>query len=124
MYEAVIVGAGPAGSAAARLLASWNHRVVLLHRPERSVGRAESVPPSCRKLFAACGVADAIEAAGFYRSTGNTVWWGADEPRYEHFAHGALGYQVDRSHFDELMRRAAVAAGAELRERVARNVAS
>ena len=124
MYEAAILGAGPAGSAAARLLATWSHRVVLLHRPERSPGRAESIPPSCRKLFAACGVADAIEAAGFYRSTGNTVWWGADEPRREHFAHGASGYQVDRNRFDALMRRAAVTAGAELRERVARNVES
>src|SRR5687767_1286435 len=114
-FDAAILGAGPAGSAAARLLASWDHRVVLLHRPDRTgPARAESIPPSCRKLFAACGVSQAIDAAGFYRSTGNTVWWGSDEPRRELFADGMFGYQVERRSFDDLMRRAAQAAGAEL----------
>lgn len=120
-YAAVLVGAGPAGSAAARLLASWNHRVALLHRSPVST-LAESIPPSCHKLFTACGLAEAIDAAGFYRSTGNTVWWGSVVPRCERFAHAALGYQVDRAIFDKVLRDQAVAAGAELSEALVRAV--
>jgi flavin-dependent dehydrogenase len=118
--DVVVVGAGPAGSAAARLLASWGHRVALLHRPP-AASLAESIPPSCRKLFVACGLAEAIEAARFYRSTGNTVWWGSDAPRSERFADG-LGYQVDRAVFDQVLRNEAAVAGAELREALVRAV--
>jgi flavin-dependent dehydrogenase len=122
-YDAAIIGAGLSGSAAARLLASWGHRVVLLHSPSRAAaGRAESIPPSCRKLFAACGIAEAIDGAGFHRSTGNTVWWGSDEPRCEHFRNGALGYQVDRGVLDDLFRRGAIDAGSEMREAIVRDV--
>jgi flavin-dependent dehydrogenase len=118
-HQVAIVGAGPAGAAAARLLAAWGHRVLLLHRsaspPRPSL--AESIPPSCQKLFAALGVLDAVDGAGFYRSTGNTVWWGSGVARCEMFAAGALGYQVERDRFDALLRAQAVAAGAELQDR-------
>jgi flavin-dependent dehydrogenase len=122
-HEVAIIGAGPAGSAAARLLARWGHRVVLLHRASDAMrhARAESIPPSCRKLFAAIGVLDAVDAAGFYRSTGNTVWWGSDRARSESFAEGALGYQVERGAFDAMLRGQAVAAGADLQECMVRN---
>ena len=120
-YEVAIVGAGPAGSAAARLLAAWGHRVVLLHRPARG-SLAESIPPSCIRLFTACGLADAIERAGFLRSTGNTVWWGSDEARRELFAGGERGYQVERTAFDELLRGEARRAGAEIREALVTDV--
>lgn len=83
---------------------------------------AESIPPSCRKVFAACGLTDAIDGAGFYRSAGNTVWWGSDEPRRELFAGGARGYQVERARFDRLLQREAIAAGADVREALVRDV--
>jgi flavin-dependent dehydrogenase len=123
-HEVAIIGAGPAGAAAARLLAAWGHRVLLLHRGGDPVHPAlgESIPPSCRKLFAALGVLDAIDAAGFYRSTGNTVWWGSEAPRTELFADGALGYQVERDRFDAVLRSQAVSAGAELKDRIVRTV--
>jgi flavin-dependent dehydrogenase len=122
VYDVAIVGAGPAGSCAARLLAAWKHRVVVLHRRTPTLAVAESLPPSCRKLFAACGVLDPVERASFYRSTGNTVWWGSDEPRREPFPPGASGYQVDRDEFDDLLRSEARAAGAELVETLVRKV--
>lgn len=131
-HEVAIVGGGPAGSAAARLLASWGHRVILLDRRAKALRHistardrsvlAESIPPSCRKLFSAIGVLEAIDAAGWYRSTGNTVWWGSDEPRAEMFAADTTGYQIDRRFFDLLLRKLAVAAGAELRELHVRDV--
>jgi len=98
----VVVGGGPAGSAAARLLASWGHRVRLVTRvPERGRGLAESLPPSTHKLLAEAGVLDAIERAGFYRSTGNTVFWASREPRVEPF--DGRGFQVFRPDLDAVM---------------------
>ena len=122
-HDAAVVGAGPAGAAAARLLARWGYRVLLLDRPTSTApSMAESIPPSCRKLFAAIGVLEAVDAAGFYRSTGNTVWWGGAAPRLETFAAGALGYQVERAAFDAVLREQARAAGALLRVSTVRDV--
>ena len=91
----VILGGGPAGAAASLLLAKWGHAVRLITRPPVSRGLAVSVPPSCARLFDAIGVSNAIERAGFMRSTGNTVWWGGGEGRIERFEPGALGWQLD-----------------------------
>lgn len=45
--EVAVVGCGPAGCAAARLLAEWRHRVELIGRPSRERRPlAESIPPS------------------------------------------------------------------------------
>lgn len=90
-----MVGGGPAGSAAATLLARWGHAVTLLARPATPApDLGESIPPSTHKLFDLLGVRAAIDAAPFIRSTGNTVWWGTDNARVELFAEGALGWQV------------------------------
>lgn len=62
-----------------------------------------SIPPSAIKLFDAVGVSAAVDRAGFIRSTGNTVWWGSDEPRVEHFAAGARGWQVQLQRFSEVL---------------------
>jgi flavin-dependent dehydrogenase len=106
-----VVGGGPAGAAAARLLTTWNHRVRLLTRPPAGGGLAVSIPPSAIKLFDAIGVSAAIERAGFVRSTGNTVWWGTDEPRVESFAAGARGWQVELHRFSQALLDHATASG-------------
>lgn len=86
MSRVLVLGGGPAGAAASLLLASWGHPVRLITRPAVGSRLAVSLPPSCGKLFEAIGVSAAIDAAGFVRSTGNTVWWGEREPRVEMFA--------------------------------------
>ncbi len=111
--DVVVIGGGPAGAAAARLLAAWGHSVQVLTKPvdeARSLG--ESLPPSCRKLFDLIGVTQDVEAAGFLRSTGNTVWWGGQGPRAVRFAGGGIGWQVRRSELDRLLLRSAARAGA------------
>jgi flavin-dependent dehydrogenase len=118
--DAIVIGGGPAGAAAARLLAAWGHSVLVLTKPiDEARGLAESLPPSTRKLLAAVGVLDAVEVAGFYRATGNTVWWASADGRVEMFQHAgeageAAGYQVFRPAFDRLLIARTAAAGARV----------
>jgi len=112
-----VLGGGPAGCAAARLLAQWGRRVVLVTRPatvRHPLG--ESIPPSTRKLFDLLGVGPAIESAGFVRSTGNTVWWGSGAPRVEYFANGEHGWQVTDDRLEGILRAAVAAAGVDVIE--------
>lgn len=104
-----VTGGGPAGATAARLLAQWGHEVRLADAgpPGR---RMESLPPSIRRHLQLLGILEAVDGAGFGRSAGNAVWWGAQEPRVEGFA-DAPGYHVARAEFDRLLRELAFAAG-------------
>ncbi|MDP2391219.1 MAG: FAD-dependent monooxygenase, partial [Acidobacteriota bacterium] len=113
-----VLGGGPAGAAAAKLLSEWGHSVRLITRPAPDARLAVSVPPSTDKLFEAVGISDAIERAGFIRSTGNTVWWGQSQPRVEPFAGGALGWQVPLQRLDAVMLAEATAAGVAVERRL------
>jgi len=113
-----VLGGGPAGAAASLLLALWGHSVRLITRPASDSRLAVSVPPSCAKLFDAIGVSDAVESAGFIRSTGNTVWWGGGDARVEPFASGALGWQLEVSRLADLILDRAAAAGVQIERRV------
>jgi len=110
-----VLGGGPAGAAAARVLALWGHRVVLLTRPPPGPPLAESLTPSCGKVLEQIGVLEAINRAGFVRSTGHTVRWGGTAARVETFAHGEQGWQVLRTDLDRVLLREAKAAGAIVR---------
>jgi flavin-dependent dehydrogenase len=110
--DVAVIGGGPAGSSAARLLASWGHSVLVVARAARQPPLAESLPPSCVKLFDEIGVRAAIDRAGFIRATGNTVHWGERGRRVEVFDGAGLGYQVVRDRLDELLLDGAQAAGA------------
>jgi flavin-dependent dehydrogenase len=111
--DVVVIGGGPAGAAAGRLLAEWGRSVLVLARPTPHGALAESIPPSCRKLLDRIGITGDIDAAGFVRATGNTVWWGG-ESRSANFPAGAYGYQVARDAFDALLLDGAARAGASV----------
>jgi flavin-dependent dehydrogenase len=122
-YDAVIIGAGPAGCAAARLLSAWGHRTLILARPESGTrSLAESIPPSAQRVLGALGMLTTFEDAGFLRWLGNTVWWGDDEPRTETFAPGEAGYLVSRSQLDRRLRDLAIESGAAVRTAAVRDV--
>jgi len=93
--------------------------VTVVTRPESQLGAplAESLTPSCGKFFDLLGIREAIDAAGFVRSTGNTVWWGTGEPRVETFANGATGWQATSTALEQVMQSTAEQAGARV-ERV------
>jgi len=115
VFDAAIIGGGPAGATAGRLLAHWGHSVTILTAPpSRHPGLAECLPPSTRKLFQFLEVQDAVDRAGFFRTTGNTVWWGKNRRRTEPYPDDT-GYQVRRSDFDRLLLELAGTAGAQVR---------
>ncbi|GAB2587327.1 NAD(P)/FAD-dependent oxidoreductase [Streptomyces capparidis] len=126
MYDAVVVGGGPAGATAATAVAMRGHRVLLLEKEEFPRYRiGESLLPStvhgvCRLL----GVADEVERAGFTRKRGGTFRWGGNpdpwrftfglSPRLEDPT--SFAYQVERSVFDAILLSGARRAGVEVRE--------
>src|SRR3982074_635170 len=101
-WDAVVYGGGPAGSTVARLMAEWGYSVLLVTKdPGKQPGLAETLPPSCNRLFRLLGIHDRIEAAGFFHTTGNTSWWGGSSAHVERYS-GGSGYQVMRPEFDAL----------------------
>ena len=70
-FDVLVLGGGPAGTAAATLLAQRSHRVALVRPTNTPAGAlAESIPPSARRLLSELGVLKATDAAGFFRITG------------------------------------------------------
>jgi flavin-dependent dehydrogenase len=107
--EVLVIGAGPAGSTAAQLLASWGRSVTLLHRASSHPPLAESLPSSIRKLLHFLGQLDRVDAARFHPNDGNVAHWaGADRATRT----GDAGYHVSRDRFDAVLRDTAVAASA------------
>ncbi|HUF26391.1 MAG TPA: tryptophan 7-halogenase [Gemmatimonadaceae bacterium] len=123
LADVIVIGGGPAGATAARLLAKWGHAVSLLTRAPSRYALAESLPPSCGRLLDLVGIRPAVERCGFLRSTGNTVRWGAGEARIEQFAHDERGHQIERSAFDALLLTEAAASGTTVHEARVREVA-
>lgn len=119
--DVAIIGAGPAGSTAAALLAEQGLSVYLLERDEFPRFRiGESLLPGGNALLKRLGVWDKMDAAGFIRKYGaEFVSADGDTRVHNVFSEGLLkgfdyAYQVERARFDTLLRDNAVEKGAAL----------
>lgn len=114
-FDVAIAGGGPAGSAAALMLARSGRRVLLADAsPVDAFHVGEGLPPSAHSLLHELGVFERFCADGHRVSHGNVSVWGSDKSQSVDFmfqAHGH-GYQLNRSRFDAMLKNAAREAGA------------
>jgi len=122
-YDAIVVGGGPGGSAAAAFLAKAGKRALVLekeHFPRFHVG--ESLLPYNRELFEEMGVLPDLEAAGFLVKYGAQFHLGNASKnlklafRRGRFTRQTTAFQVERSKFDDILLKQAGKLGAEVRE--------
>jgi flavin-dependent dehydrogenase len=122
-FDVIVIGAGPAGSTTASLLAARGHRVLVLEKekfPRYHVG--ESMMPFCWFTLDRLGLVGKMEEIGYQQkhsvqfvSTDGVI----SKPFYffEHDAHpSAVTWQVERSEFDQMLVERARECGAEVRE--------
>lgn len=121
IYDAVIIGGGPAGATAAALLAEHGHRVVVLEKetfPRYSVG--ESLIPHCYFPLKRLGLIDRLRQSAFPKKY-SVQFVGqsgkASQPFYffQHKDHeSSQSWQVLRSDFDKMLLDNAAEKGAEV----------
>ncbi|GAA5653565.1 FAD-dependent oxidoreductase [Geodermatophilus obscurus] len=107
--DLVVVGGGPAGTAAAICAAQAGLRVTLLERavfPRPRPG--ETLHPGVGVVLSRLGVGDAVEAASPIRPEGQVVAWGS-APRHVHYGRDQRGvwraFQVRRDVLDVILLR-------------------
>lgn len=113
-YDALIIGAGPAGSAAARLLAKANWRIALVEKvefPRRKVC-GEFISATTLPVLEACGVGHGFRIAAGPQVTRIGAY--AGEAMLASPATRNWGRALGREHLDTMLRDAAVEAGAAL----------
>ncbi|TVR44817.1 MAG: NAD(P)/FAD-dependent oxidoreductase [Planctomycetota bacterium] len=114
--EVLIVGAGPAGTVAAALLAQAGHRVGIIERdrfPRFQIG--ESLLPRCMDHLAAANLLPALEARGYARKHGAWFLRGDERSGFDFAEQFSGGYdytwQVPRDDFDLTLAEAVMARG-------------
>jgi flavin-dependent dehydrogenase len=126
-YDVALVGAGPAGSASATLLARTGLRVVLLDRARfpRDKACAENLSPAAEPILRDLGVLDAIAAGPVGRIAGFRVYAPGGRVFQGDYAGSKdatgrplhqFGLVVPRLRLDAALLQAARAAGATVRE--------
>jgi flavin-dependent dehydrogenase len=116
VFDAVVLGAGPSGSATAGELARRELRTALIVGsgiPRSNIG--ECLPPSIRPQLEKAGVWEEFLRAEHTPSLGMRSAWGSPElaDRDFLFSPYGAGWHIDRTRFDLMMRNSAIRSGAE-----------
>lgn len=118
-FDVAVIGAGPAGAAAALQIAREGWRVFLIDpSPTSNFRVGEGLPPAAHALLRQLGVLERFLADGHRVSYGNLSAWGSSDLRPTDFLSqlSGNGFQLDRLRFDAALRTAAHEAGANLQE--------
>jgi menaquinone-9 beta-reductase len=114
MFDALILGAGPAGAALAQRLARYGHSVALVDKKRfpRPKPCGEFLSPECRPYLAELGVDDALGEIGVRKVSGMRLFAGGHVAsgrflRLDRAPHNDAGYAIRREVFDTALLRAA-----------------
>jgi flavin-dependent dehydrogenase len=120
VFDVLVAGGGPAGSAAAIALAQAGRRVVLADAPVADRDRlkvGESLPPAARPLLMDLGLLETVESGGHLRSCATSAAWGSTRLVANDFVFdpNGHGWHLDRQRFDRSLRVVAAGAGVDVR---------
>jgi flavin-dependent dehydrogenase len=120
--DVVVIGGGPAGSAAAARLRRLGYDTVLLEarrHPRYAVG--ESLIPHVWDYCDLIGVSDRIAAEGFLEKAGGTAIWNGTirQMRFRDFGYDRPALHVERDRFDHILLSHARECGVQVFEEVA-----
>jgi flavin-dependent dehydrogenase len=115
-YDALVVGGGPAGAAAALMLTKLGWSVCLVDVGGQSIKIGESLPPAATPFLRDLGLWDSFLDEGHLPCYGNVSAWGSDELAQTDFIFdpNGIGWHLDRTRFDAFLRNAARDAGTEV----------
>lgn len=117
--DVLIIGAGPSGSVAARLLTKLGYKAIILEKeqfPRFSIG--ESLLPQCMEFLEAADLLSVLESEGFQLKNGAAFSHAGKLTEFDFsqkFSNGwSTTYQVQRARFDQVLADAAENAGAPI----------
>jgi flavin-dependent dehydrogenase len=130
VFDAVIIGGGPAGATAGLVLARAGLRALIIEKqsfPRFHIG--ESMLPRCNEALKELGLEEKVRALPHMPKYGGefAMGGGTSSTRFRfsnRFNKDAPTetFNIERSHFDQLMLNSAVEAGAELRQATVKSI--
>ena len=120
-FDVAVIGGGPSGAVASRVLALSGLKVALVDEPRGGPKVGENLAAAAHPLLRDMGLLPWLELSRPQLCVGSQSAWGSDRLQTRdaiHDPHGC-GWLLDRGRFDQCLRQAACAAGVHWqRERV------